>query len=125
VIGTVVIAAALVPFLVYGGRDNRMHFKLRKVSVGEHAIHAVLFIALVVLCIGVFRRDHVHVLFALAAFVPPALVDELVFHRGIPSEEHDVHAKEHLLLLVFLVVGALVGALEAGMVPLLTGPRAQ
>jgi hypothetical protein len=29
-------------------------------------------------------------------------LDEMVFHRGIPVEEHDLHAKEHFSLLLFV-----------------------
>ena len=33
-------------------------------------------------------------------------VDEYVFHRDLPASESDVHAKEHLALLLFVVVFA-------------------
>ena len=118
-IGTVVLVAALVPYLVFSGRDNRYHFSLRKVTKAEHFIHVVTLLTVLALCIGVFRRDLVQSLIALALFVPPALVDELVFHRDLPSEEHDVHAKAHLMLFVFVIAGAVVGAVEKGALPFL------
>jgi hypothetical protein len=31
-------------------------------------------------------------------------VDEFVFHRGLPASEHDVHAKEHFALFIFIAV---------------------
>lgn len=114
VIGSAVLVVALVPYLYFGGRDNRFHFSLRKVTKAEHFIHAVILLTVIALGVGVFRRDVPQAVLALALFVPPALVDELVFHRELPSEEHAVHAKTHLMLFVFVIVGALVAALESG-----------
>jgi hypothetical protein len=36
----------------------------------------------------------------------------MIFHRDIPAEEHDVHAKQHLMLFVFAIAAALVFANE-------------
>lgn len=119
--GTLLIAGALAPYLWFAGRDNMAHFKLRMVSPLEHALHLLLLGTLTIACSGVFARDVDRVLLGLLLFVPPALGDELVFHRGIPLEEHDLHAKEHLLLLVFFVVGALVASAERGALPFFQG----
>ena len=46
-------------------------------------------------------------LFALAGGL-----DEYIFHHDIPGEESDLHAKEHLALLIFIVVSLATDWLE-------------
>jgi hypothetical protein len=52
------------------------------------------------------------VLAALLLFVVAGSADEYIFHRGIPAEESDLHAKEHLALLIFIVVSLATDWLE-------------
>ena len=108
----VVLVVALVPYLIFTVRDNALHSRARKVYWPEHLTHLVVLVGLLVGIGAAFTRDVDRMLIGGALFVPPALIDELLFHRDIPAEEHDVHAKQHLLLFVFIIVAALVIASE-------------
>ena len=121
-VGNLVLALALLPYLFCAARDHGYHLRLRKVTPAEHLLHLGIAVALLILCSGVFARDLDRVLVGACLFFIPAGVDELIFHREIPTQEHDVHAKEHFLLLVFVLVGAVVSAGERGMLPWLQRP---
>jgi hypothetical protein len=102
------LAVALAPYLWLAWKDNALHFKARKVPPLEHVTHVGVVLALVVGISAVFRRDIDHMLLGAAAFLPPALADEWLFHREIPAEEHDVHAKQHLMLFAFAILATLI-----------------
>ncbi len=55
---------------------------------------------------------HFVVVGALVIFAIAGGVDEYIFHRDIPAEESDLHAKEHLALLIFIVVSLATDWLE-------------
>lgn len=99
-----VIAAALVPFLAYAARDQLLHLRIRKVPLLENVIHAVLAVLLTGVIGEAFTFDSRGVIFGAIAFVATGALDEFVYHRGIPEQESDVHAKEHFALLGFIVV---------------------
>ena len=102
------VLLALAPYLRLAWRDEVLHRRARRVTRLEQLLHLAVLGALVLGVSAVFRRDVDRALLGAVLFVPPALLDEFVFHRGIPLEEHAVHAKQHLLLLVFVVVSTLV-----------------
>jgi len=95
---------SFLPFVYYATKDNLFHFRGRKVSRTEHILHAAIGIALVIMFSHALMAHHLIVLGALLLFVIVGGVDEYIFHRDIPGEESDLHAKEHLALLIFLVV---------------------
>jgi len=98
------LALSLVPFAWFAARDQLLHFTIRRVSITENVIHALLALLLtMVIALGALFRVRSFA-FALLAFVACGAVDEYVFHRGIPAAEHDVHAKEHFALLLFVAV---------------------
>jgi hypothetical protein len=104
-----ILAAALAPFLYFAGRDFRLHLRVRKVPAAENLLHLALGVLLAGALARAFLFRGAEAAFAVLAFAALGAVDEFVFHRGIPAEEHDVHAKEHFALFVFLAVfGALV-----------------
>ena len=99
-----ILAFSFLPFLYYGAKDTAFHFRGRKVSVTEHILHAAIGLVLVVLFTHAVRGDHWIVVAALVIFAAAGAMDEYNFHRGIPAEESDLHAKEHLSLLIFIVI---------------------
>src|SRR6185295_16456197 len=98
-----ILSLSFVPFIYYGIKDSIFHFRGRKVSLTEHLLHAAIGIILVILFTHALMAHHLIVLGALLLFVVAGGVDEYIFHRDIPAEESDLHAKEHLALLIFLV----------------------
>ena len=107
--GRAILAAALLPFLYYAGRDFRLHLTERRVPLAESVLHLALAVPLIAALVLCFQFRVREAALAMAAFAVVGAADEYVFHRGIPAAEHDVHAKEHYALFVFLAVfGALV-----------------
>jgi|ERR1043166_5246517 hypothetical protein len=99
-----ILVLSFLPFLYYGAKDTIFHFRGRKVSKSEHLIHAAIGVVLAVLFSHAVMAHHLIVLAALVLFVIVGGIDEYIYHRGIPGEESDLHAKEHLALLSFIVV---------------------
>jgi hypothetical protein len=99
---TVVLCAAAAPFLWFAWKDNLFHFRGRKVPGLENLLHVGLGLALALLFAGAFRAEMTRLFLGLGGVAVLGALDELVYHRGIPSEEHDLHAKEHFTLLLFV-----------------------
>jgi hypothetical protein len=107
--GRVILAIALLPFLYFAGRDFRLHLTVRKVSGAENLLHLALGVMLAAVLARAFQFRGAETAFAVLLFAVFGAADEFAFHRQLPSEEHDVHAKEHFALFVFIAVfGALV-----------------
>jgi hypothetical protein len=100
----VILIVSFLPFVYYAVKDNSFHFRGRKVSLTEHLLHAAIGLVLLVLFSHALMGHHLIVLCALVLFAAAGAVDEYIFHRGIPAEESDLHAKEHLALLIFIVL---------------------
>lgn len=98
------LAPALLPFLYFAVRDHRLHMTARKVPKLEHVLHGLLALAIFAIAGTAFTAQMDKMLIALGVFFVLGLADELVYHRDIPIEEHSVHAKEHLLLFMFVVL---------------------
>jgi hypothetical protein len=104
-----ILAAALLPFLYFAARDFRLHLTARRVPLAENLLHLALAVPLMAAIALSFQFRVREAALAMAAFAVTGAADEFVFHRAIPAEEHDVHAKEHYALFIFLAVfGALV-----------------
>jgi UDP-N-acetylmuramyl pentapeptide phosphotransferase/UDP-N-acetylglucosamine-1-phosphate transferase len=88
------------------------HFRGRKVSRTEHLLHAGIGIALAMLFIQALMGRHLIVLGALFLFVLAGGIDEYIYHRDIPAEESDLHAKQHLALVIFIAVSLATDWLE-------------
>jgi hypothetical protein len=99
-----ILTVSFLPFLYYGTKDTIFHFRGRKVSRLEHLLHAVVGLALAIMFTHALKSHHLVVLGALLLFVVAGGVDEYIYHRDIPAEESDLHAKEHLALLIFIVI---------------------
>jgi hypothetical protein len=100
---TAILVAAFLPFVVYATRDQIFHLRGRKVSVSENLLHFGLGITLATLFTQALKGNHAMMVGALVLFAVAGGVDEYVYHRGIPGEESDLHAKEHLALMIFLI----------------------
>jgi len=107
-----ILVLSFLPFLYYGAKDTMFHFRGRKVSRTEHTIHAAIGVALAIMFSHALMAHHLVVLGALVLFVIVGGVDEYIYHRGIPGEESDLHAKEHLALLGFIVMSLATDWLE-------------
>jgi hypothetical protein len=107
-----ILSVSFLPFLYFGAKDTMFHFRGRKVSLTEHLLHAAIGLVLGILFWHAIQAHHVVVLAALLLFVVAGSADEYIFHRGIPAEESDLHAKEHLALLIFIVVSLATDWLE-------------
>jgi hypothetical protein len=99
-----ILVISFLPFVYYGGKDTAFHFRGRKVSLTEHLLHAAIGVVLLILFTHALLAHHLVVLCALVLFAIAGGIDEYIFHRAIPAEESDLHAKEHLALLIFIVI---------------------
>lgn len=109
------MTAALAPFLFYATKDQILHLRARKVSVWENLVHLALGIVLAAAVGNVYLGRITTVVIAFLFFGLLGAIDEYVFHRGLPAIESDVHAKEHLALLLFVVAFGAVEWLGGGL----------
>jgi hypothetical protein len=108
-----IVLIAFLPFLYYAIRDARFHFTGRKVTFAEHVIHLAIGLALAISLIQAVMGNSGLMLGGLLLLVVAGSADEYIWHRGIPEVETDLHAKEHLALLIFVVATLAVNWLEA------------
>lgn len=102
-----VLAALLVPYVYYGGKDAVFHFRGRRVSSLEHALHLALGVGAAGVAVAVFTGRREALPWSLALLLAAGALDEFVFHKELPEPESDLHAKSHWGLLLFVVVGLL------------------
>ncbi len=107
-----ILSLSFLPFVYFGAKDTMFHFRGRKVSLTEHILHAGIGAVLGIMFWHALLAHHLIVLGALVLFVLAGGLDEYVYHRDIPAEESDLHAKEHLALLIFIVVSMATDWLE-------------
>jgi hypothetical protein len=108
----IILVFSFLPFVYYGAKDTAFHFRGRKVSLTEHILHAAIGLVLTIMFTHALLAHHLIVVGALVIFAVAGAVDEYIFHRDIPAEESDLHAKEHLALLIFIVVSLATDWLE-------------
>ncbi len=104
----IVIVVSFLPFLYYATLDGVFHFRGRRVSLPEHLVHLVIGLALGLVFAAAVMASQLVMLGSLAVFLVAGGLDEFVWHRDLPAHESDLHAKEHLALLIFLGVTLLV-----------------
>ena len=107
-----ILVLSFVPFIYYGGKDTAFHFRGRKVSLTEHLLHGIIGMVLLILFAQAIMGHHLVVLCALVLFVVAGSIDEYIFHRDIPAQESDLHAKEHLALFIFIVISLATDVLQ-------------
>ena len=98
------ISIFLLPYLYYGLLDHRYHFRGRKVSLAEHLLHAFVGITMAAAIWNAYRGRSLQFVAGLLIFLVVGAIDEFIFHRGLPEHESDLHAKQHMALLIFVVV---------------------
>lgn len=98
----VVLSLAFLPFAYYAARDQAFHLKGRRVSLSENLLHIAIGITIVGMVKGVLLEETTVMLVGLATFLATGALDEYVYHRDIPGEESDLHAKEHFALFAWL-----------------------
>jgi len=99
-----ILVAAFLPFVYFAARDQIFHLRGRKVSLAENLLHLALGITLAILFTAALAGRHLAMIGALVLFAVAGGADEYIYHRQIPGEESDLHAKEHLALMIFLIV---------------------
>jgi hypothetical protein len=107
-----IVLIAFLPFLYYASKDNLYHFRGRRVSLAEHLLHAAIGVALLIVVSHAMMGNSGVMLLGLLFFVVAGGLDEYVWHRNIPEVESDLHAKEHLALLIFVVATLVVNWLD-------------
>ncbi len=109
---TVILIGSLLPFLYYATKDNIFHFRGRRVSLTEHLLHVAIGVTLVPAIGHAFVGSQTFMVAGFLLFLVVGGIDEYVFHHGLPEVESDLHAKEHLGLLIFVVVSMTTNWLE-------------
>jgi hypothetical protein len=97
------ITFLLLPYLYFGGKDHAYHFTARRVPVVEHLLHLFIGMTVVAGIVNAYRGRTVHFVAAIALFLVVGGLDEYVYHRRLPQQESELHAKGHLALLIFVV----------------------
>ncbi len=105
---TLLLFLSLAPFLYFVIRDNIYHLHLRKVNLAEHLTHLVLGVSLFVTIKAAFIGPDPRTSYAFLLLGVAGSLDEFVFHRHLPAEEIDAHAKEHWTLFLFFIVAFLL-----------------
>jgi hypothetical protein len=100
---TVILVIAFLPFVYFAVRDQIFHLRGRKVGISENLLHLGLGITLAALFTQALAGRHAAMIGALVLFAVAGGADEYIYHRHIPGEESDLHAKEHLALMIFLI----------------------
>jgi hypothetical protein len=94
----------LVPFVRYAAADLAFHWRTRKPHWAESIVHVVLGLFQGALVLQGFRLDLPRVAVAILGIAVFGAIDELVFHRRLPPEESDLHAKSHIALFALAAV---------------------
>lgn len=98
------LVVPLLPFLRYAAADLAFHWRSRKPHWAESIVHVVLGLFQGALVVQAFRLDLTRVAVSILGIAVWGAIDELVFHRGLPPEESDLHAKSHIALFAFAAV---------------------
>jgi len=108
-----IVLISFLPFLYYATKDTLFHFTGRRVTLAEHGLHLAVGLSLAMVLTNAVLGKSPAMLVGLVLFAVAGAIDEYVWHRGIPETESDLHAKEHLALLIFVVVTLTVNWLES------------
>jgi hypothetical protein len=100
---SLILFACVIPYAWFGLRDNLYHLRHRNVTLLERLLHATIVISALTLVPHAMAGNANTTLAGLLLFVTARTLDEFIFHRGVPGEEADVHAKTHFAFLLFVV----------------------
>jgi len=108
IIRSLILIPLFLFFLYYARKDFLYHRSQRKVPAAERLLHGGIGVMIGGMFLQAILGHSQLMLLALALFVVMGAADEYVFHRGIPGVESDIHAKEHLALLIFVVASLVI-----------------
>lgn len=108
IIRSIILVPLFLFFLHYARKDYLYHRHQRVVSMAEKLLHGGIGVMIGGMFIQAIAGNSQLMLLALALFVVIGGVDEYLFHRGIPGTESDIHAKEHLALMIFVVASLVI-----------------
>ena len=106
------IVGSFLPFAFFGWKDNSFHFRGRRVSITEHILHVGIGVTQAIIFIQALRGNLILMFLGLGMLIVTGSIDEYIFHRELPVEESDLHAKQHFALFIFVVVAIAVTHLE-------------
>ena len=99
----VILTVGLVPYVWFGLRDVLFHKRRRPSPWPERLLHLSLGLTLLTVVTHAFAGDRGVVLAGLVLFLAARVIDEFVYHRGLPAEESSLHAKTHLGFMIFVI----------------------
>jgi hypothetical protein len=106
------IIGSFLPFAYFGVKDNAFHFRGRQVSLSEHFLHFGIGMAQAIILVQALRRNLLMMFVGMALLSVAGAIDEYIYHRKLPAEESDLHAKQHFALFIFVVVAITATYLE-------------
>ncbi|KGQ18779.1 hypothetical protein LF41_312 [Lysobacter dokdonensis DS-58] len=109
---TLVLAAALLPYVALALYDGWLHEKARRVPRVEQALHALLFVTGVAFVSGVFTGRSWLAVPALGVFAFAAIWDEWGFHGPLDVRERRLHYVAYACFAAFVAVACGTGALR-------------
>ena len=110
----IVITIFALVFARYAYLDARYYFRLRKPSKLEDLLHLLLGVCELGLIVGALWPQRLLFLGGAAATAVLGAADEYVFHRGLPADENDYHAKGHLALFIVFVAASVMPGVVGG-----------
>ncbi|MBX7149191.1 hypothetical protein K1X76_08890 [bacterium] len=97
------IIFSILPFAYFAWKDTIFHLKGRAVTRTEHVIHFILGFILATLFVSSYRGHWGKWLIASFILFIVGSLDEFIFHKELPLQESDWHAKEHWSLLLYMI----------------------
>jgi hypothetical protein len=112
IIRSIILVPLFLFFLYFARKDYLYHRSQRVVPVAERLLHGAIGFMIGGMFLQAILGHSQAMLLALLLFVVLGGVDEYLFHRGIPGAESDIHAKEHLALMIFVVASLVTDWLQ-------------
>lgn len=103
---TLLLGAALAPYVALAGVDAWMHERARRVPRFEQALHYTAMLCFAGFVVAAFRDATRLAIPLLGVFVAASVWDELAYHRHLDAREKRVHLAAFGALLLFVVVWA-------------------
>jgi len=106
---TLILAFALVPYLIAALYDGWLHEKARRVPKVEQALHATIAVSLLVLLPSLFNGHPIAARISLCCFLLAAFVDEWRYHGPLETRERRLHFVAYGCFLAFVGVATAQG----------------
>ena len=105
---TFILSLAAIPYMSLVFVDFQLHTRARAVPLSEKFFHAIAASSLLAFGAAVASPISVAVIPAFLTYITVSILDEILFHRGIPTVERTVHYASWIALLGFLGVWQLL-----------------